>query len=110
MMSATMRNYLSKSNILKILHRITCALGSLLATLGLLICVCQFSLALDGLRKYSSLGFSYTLQYFLREEYFWACAVFFLVVTGELVLYIFCAAGSRKRSQFRGAYGIWGRC
>ncbi len=109
-MLTNIRNHLNKSAILKILHRIACALGSLVAAFGLLTCVCQFYSALCDLHRHSGLGFSYKLQYFLRENHFGAWVVFFLLVTGELVLYIFCAAGSRKRSQLRGAYGIWGRC
>jgi len=105
MMLTSIRYDLSKSNIFKILHRITCALGLLLAAYGLLMCIFTVLDALDDLQIYTDLGFSYTLQYFLREENFWACAVFFLVVTGELVLYIFLCRRAEKKEPI--SWGVW---
>ncbi len=98
MMLTNIRYYLNKSNILKILHRLTCVWGMLLAAYGLLISVFTVLDALDDLRVYKALGFSYTLHYFLRKEHFAGCAVFFLMVTGEIVLYILlCRRAEEKR-------------
>jgi len=41
----------------------------------------------------------------LREENFWECAVFFLVVTGELVLYIFLCRRAEKKEPI--SWGAW---
>ncbi len=104
-MLTNIRNHLNKSTILKILHRIACALGSLVAAFGLLTCVCQFYSALCDLRRHSGLGFSYTLQYFLRENHFGAWVVFFLLVTVELVLYIFLCRRAEKKEPI--SWGVW---
>lgn len=104
-MLTNIRNCLNKSTILKVLHGIACALGSLVAAFGLLTCVCQFYSALCDLRRHSGLGFSYSLQYFLRKEYFGAWVVFFLVVTGELVLYIFLCHRAEKKEPI--SWGVW---
>lgn len=105
MMSAAMRNYFSKSNILKILHRLTCVWGMLLAAYGLLICVFTVLDALDDLRIYTDLGFSYSLHYFLRKEHFAGCVVFFLMVTGEIILYtLLCRRAEEKRLI---PWGLW---
>ncbi len=104
-MLTNIRNCLNKSAILKILHRITCVLGTLLAAYGLLICVFTVLDALDDLRVYKALGFSYTLRYFLRKEHFAGCVVFFLMVTGEIVLYILlCRRAEEKRLI---PWGLW---
>lgn len=104
-MRITAQNCSGESVTLKILHRTTCILSTLLTVLSLFSCVFRLFIALTAFHEQSAQGFSYSLQFYLRDTYFYFNMVFFLLAAVELVLYVFLCHRVWKKGPVR--WGVW---
>lgn len=82
-------------------HRITCIFSALIAVYYLLMCVLSFSGALQDMKKFGGLGFSYSLGYYLVNNSFPEAMQMFLPVTAEFLFYLvlYRRAEQKKRNQ-----------
>lgn len=90
---------------LKALHRTTCILSTLLIACSLYMCVCRFVISLIIFRTENVPDNSYSFQFWLRDTNFYLNAVFFLLATVELVLYVFLCFRAERKCAIR--WGIW---
>lgn len=104
-MRITPQNCSGESVSLKILHRTTCILSTLLIVLSLFSCVCRFLMALVAFHDQRAQGFSYSLPFYLRDTYFYLNTAFFLLATVELVLYVFLCHRVEKKGTIQ--WGVW---
>ena len=83
---------------LSILHRVTSVLIALLALYWLLMSILSYDGALQDMRKFSGLGFSYPFEYYLLTNRFPEALATFLCVTIEFLLYftLYCRANKGK--------------
>lgn len=90
-----------KTDVITILHRIVCILCTIIAFIYLLRCCCSFACAMDDLRVYEGLGFSYPFSHYLNENMFIETVRMFLPVFLEfLAYYILCRKSKKSKSFF----------
>ena len=91
-----------KSDFLSRFHRFVCIFSLILTAFCLLRCIASYEGALQDMRKYEGLGFSYPVQYYLEKNCFLVIVGQFLWVTCEFLLYIVqCRWAHQKKS-------LWG--
>lgn len=94
-----------KPDFLSFLHWIACIFCTLLTVYCLFYCYLSFTGALQDMRKYGGLGFSYPFQYYLKKNNFSENVNPFLCVTAEFLLYIAQYRRAERKKPFRGS--IW---
>lgn len=70
------------------LHLVACVFSMLIIIYYMLMCIASFFGALDDMRKFGGLGFSYPIQHYLNINSFGKSIARFLAVIGEFLLYI----------------------
>ena len=90
-------------------HRIACGTGRLMMALALFYCGLSFAGAMQDMRKFGGLGFSYSFGHYLEENDFRHSLWPLLCVTAEFALYL---TQRTKRTWFFAAMlvlhtGLW---
>lgn len=68
-------------------HRIACGLGLMMVVFALFYCGLSVSGAVQDMRKFGGLGFSYSISHYLKENDFQHSLWLFACVVAEFVLY-----------------------
>ena len=82
-------------------HRIVCILSVLLIALCSLRCVASYTCALQDMKKFTGLGFSYSLLYYLKENSFLVTVGQFLLILSEFIFYIRLYMRAEVNKAFR---------
>lgn len=108
----TTLNSSKKATVQKVLHRTACFLGGgLVVAYFLLHIALTVSISFDELEKFSALGSSQPLGYYLKKNCLAEHLFIFLGILAEFLLYPgFCTAEQMRISRFRGGYGMFGSC
>lgn len=77
-------------------HRIACGLGLMTTVFALFYCGLSVAGAVQDMRKFGGLGFSYSISHYLKENDFQHGLWLFACVVAEFVLY---AVQSRRRER-----------
>lgn len=91
-----------RPDFLSLFHRVTCVFGVLITAYYLLMCISSFTSAMDDMRKYGGLGFSYSFPYYLIRNSFPKTMGMALPVTTEFLIYVMLCRGKDQKKSHRG--------